>query len=67
MNGVLSHLFSSDDHIRQAYESRISSILQPRYQAQWKKLHKKPYDFFTEEFESNRENQTGMLWQEWGK
>jgi hypothetical protein len=67
MISILSHLLSSDGHMGPVYESRTGSILQPRYEAEWKKLHKKPYDVFTEEFQSNWGKQTGMLWQEWGK
>lgn len=37
------------------------------YLKKWKELHKKPYSFFTEEFQSNWEKKTGMIWREWGK
>ena len=66
MNSILTHLLSSDGHIGLAYKSKKSIILQTHYQTEWKKLHKKPYDFFKEEIQSNRESKTGMLWQEWG-
>ncbi len=66
MISILSHLLFVG-HIGPAYENRINIIPEPRYQAEWKKLHKRPYNLFTEEFQSNREEQTGMTWQEWGR
>ncbi len=44
-----------------------SGILKKDYPAEWKELHRKPYTFFTEEFKSDWEMKTGILWQEWGK
>ena len=66
MISILRHPFSHG-HIGPIHESRKSSILQSDYQTEWKKLYKKPYAFFTEEFQSNWESKTGMLWREWGK
>ncbi len=66
MISILRHPFYHG-HIWPIHESRKSSILQNDYQTEWKRVHKKPYDFFTGEFQSNWEKQTGMLWLEWGK
>jgi len=61
------YLFSSNGHIGLTCESRKDNIQQTDYQREWKKLHKKPYTFFTEEFQSNRERKTATPWQEWGE
>ncbi len=66
MNVILSHLLFPAGQRGPVYESGKKGIPQIPYQTEWKKLHKKPYTIFTEEFRSNWEKQTDMLWREWG-
>ncbi len=43
------------------------TILKTDYLKKWKEHYKKPYEFFTEEFQTSWEEKTGMVWREWGK
>jgi DNA-binding response OmpR family regulator len=45
----------------------LEDILQYDYETGWKKLSKKLYGFFTDRFESDWEQKTGMPWQEWSR
>ncbi len=66
MINIQRHL-RSDGYIGPICEIRKSSIAQTDYQTEWKMLYKKLHAFFTEEYQTNWERKTGMIWREWVK
>jgi len=67
MVSIGKYFVSSNGRIKPTCESGKDNASQTDYQREWKKLYKKPYSFFTEEFQSNRDRKTAMSWREWGK
>ncbi len=45
----------------------LEDVLTYDYKTGWKRLFEKLHGFFTERFETDWENKTGLNWQEWGK
>jgi DNA-binding response OmpR family regulator len=45
----------------------LEDVLKYDYKTGWKRLFEKLHGFFTERFETDWENKTGLNWQEWGK
>ena len=45
----------------------LGDVLKYDFEAGWKNLATKMYAFFTDRFESDWENKTGMPWKEWAK
>lgn len=45
----------------------LEDILKYDYKTGWKRLFEKLHGFFTERFETDWENKTGLNWREWGK
>lgn len=66
MKSTFRHHFSHDQ-IWPIHERRKKDNLETSHQKEWKILYKIPYISFTEEFRSNQEMKTCMLWQEWGE
>jgi hypothetical protein len=45
----------------------LEDVLTYDYKTGWKRLFEKLHGFFTERFETDWENKTGLNWREWGK
>lgn len=45
----------------------LEDVLKYDYKTGWKRLFEKLHGFFTERFETDWENKTGLNWREWGK